>query len=97
MWKRMIGCLAVLVWAVAVWGQTAPARGLALVAVDVLGRRKVFAIGIGLFIVLIGMDSTRLLLRDPGTGWRLNPHFGSPDLVVFFFGLLVTAALHAKV
>ena len=58
--------------------------------------RNGIAIGIGLFIVLIGMDSTHLLLRDPGTGWKLNPRFGSPDLIVFFFGLLVTAALHAR-
>jgi AGZA family xanthine/uracil permease-like MFS transporter len=58
--------------------------------------RNGIAIGIGLFIVLIGMDSTHLVLRDPGTGWKLNPRFGSPDLIVFFFGLLVTAALHAR-
>ena len=58
--------------------------------------RNGIAIGIGLFIVLIGMDSTHLLLRDANTGWTLNPHFGSPDLIVFFFGLLVTAALHAR-
>lgn len=58
--------------------------------------RNGIAIGIGLFIVLIGMDSTHLLLRDPGSGWKLNPHFASPDLIVFFFGLLVTAALHAR-
>jgi AGZA family xanthine/uracil permease-like MFS transporter len=58
--------------------------------------RNGIAIGIGLFIVLIGMDSTGLLLRDPATGWKLNPRFDSPDLVVFFVGLLVTAALHAR-
>ena len=27
---------------------------------------------------------------------RKNPQFGSPDLIVFFFGLLITAALHAR-
>mgnify|MGYP000978789669 CR=1 FL=1 len=58
--------------------------------------RNGIAIGIGLFIVLIGLDSARLLLKDPNTGWRLNPQFHSPDLIVFFFGLLVTAALHAR-
>jgi len=58
--------------------------------------RNGIAIGIGLFIVLIGMDSAGLLLRDPATGWRLNPRFDSPDLMVFFFGLMVTAALHAR-
>jgi adenine/guanine/hypoxanthine permease len=58
--------------------------------------RNGIAIGIGLFIVLIGMDSAKLLLKDPGTGWKLNPQFGSPDLIVFFIGLLVTATLHAR-
>jgi adenine/guanine/hypoxanthine permease len=59
--------------------------------------RNGIAIGIGLFIVLIGMDSTHLLLRDKlNGGWSLNPRFASPDLIVFFFGLLVTAALHAR-
>ncbi len=58
--------------------------------------RNGIAIGIGLFIVLIGMDSTGLLSKDPGTGWTLNPRFASPDRIVFFFGLLVTAALHAR-
>ncbi len=58
--------------------------------------RNGIAIGIGLFIVLIGFDSARLMLKDPGTGWKLNARFDSPDLVVFFFGLLITAALHAR-
>jgi AGZA family xanthine/uracil permease-like MFS transporter len=58
--------------------------------------RNGIAIGIGLFIVLIGLDSAGLLLKDPGTGWKLNPRFDSPDLIVFFFGLLVTAAIHAR-
>ena len=58
--------------------------------------RNGIAIGIGLFIVLIGMDSTGLLLKDPGTGWKLNPRFASPDLIIFFVGLLVTATLHAR-
>lgn len=59
--------------------------------------RNGIAIGIGLFIVLIGMDSAGLLLRNTNTGgWTLNARFNSPDLIVFFFGLLVTAALHAR-
>jgi adenine/guanine/hypoxanthine permease len=58
--------------------------------------RNGIAIGIGLFIVLIGMDSAGLLRTDAGTGWKLNPQFASPDLIVFFVGLLVTAALHAR-
>ena len=58
--------------------------------------RNGIAIGIGMFIVLIGLDSAGLLLTNPDTGWTLNPQFASPDLIVFFFGLLVTAALHAR-
>ncbi len=58
--------------------------------------RNGIAIGIGLFIVLIGLDSAKLLLTDKATGWRLNTQFASPDLLVFFFGLLVTAALQAR-
>lgn len=58
--------------------------------------RNGIAIGIGFFIVLIGMESTGLLQTDPNTGWKLNPHFSSPDLIVFFVGLLATATLHAR-
>jgi AGZA family xanthine/uracil permease-like MFS transporter len=59
--------------------------------------RNGIAVGIGLFIVVIGMNTTHLLLANKQDGgWKLNPHFASPDLIVFFFGLLVTAALHAR-
>lgn len=58
--------------------------------------RNGIAIGIGLFIVLIGMDSAGLLKTDPFTGWKLNPQFASPDLIVFFLGLLITATLYAR-
>jgi adenine/guanine/hypoxanthine permease len=54
------------------------------------------AAGIGVFIAFIGLQNTRLILKDPGTAVRLNAHFASPDLVVFFFGLLLTAVLHAR-
>jgi AGZA family xanthine/uracil permease-like MFS transporter len=59
--------------------------------------RNGIAVGIGLFIVLIGMKNTHLLLLDVKVGsLTLNPQFASPDLIVFFVGLLVTAALHAR-
>jgi adenine/guanine/hypoxanthine permease len=58
--------------------------------------RNGIAVGIGLFIVLIGMDNAHLLLRSPASGWELNPRFASLDLIVFFVGLLVTGALHAR-
>ncbi len=57
--------------------------------------RNGIAIGIGLFIAFIGLQGTGLVVADPATGVKLNPNFASPDLVVFFFGLLVTAGLHA--
>jgi AGZA family xanthine/uracil permease-like MFS transporter len=54
------------------------------------------AAGIGLFIAFIGLQNASLVLKDPGTGVKLNPHFASPDLVVFFVGLLLTAILYAR-
>ncbi len=52
--------------------------------------------GIGLFIAFIGLQNTGLILKDPGTAVKLNAHFASPDLLVFFFGLLTTAVLQAR-
>lgn len=52
--------------------------------------------GIGLFIAFIGFQNCGLVLKDPGTAVKLNPHFNSPDLVIFFFGLLLTALLTAR-
>jgi len=58
--------------------------------------RNGIAIGIGLFIAFIGLQNAGLVLKDPGTAVKLNPKFASPDLIVFFFGLLLTAGLHAR-
>jgi AGZA family xanthine/uracil permease-like MFS transporter len=55
--------------------------------------RNAIAVGIGLFIALIGLEAASVVEIDDGL--RLNPQFASPDLVVFFFGFFVTAALHA--
>jgi adenine/guanine/hypoxanthine permease len=54
------------------------------------------AAGIGLFIAFIGFQNAGLILKDPGSAVKLNAHFASPDLVVFFAGLLTTAILHAR-
>jgi AGZA family xanthine/uracil permease-like MFS transporter len=54
------------------------------------------AAGIGLFIAFIGLQEAGLILKDPGTAVKLNAHFTSPDLLVFFFGLLLSAVLHAR-
>jgi AGZA family xanthine/uracil permease-like MFS transporter len=58
--------------------------------------RHAIAAGIGLFIAFIGLQNAGLIVQDPGTAVRLNPHFASPDLVVFFVGLLVAGGLHAR-
>ena len=57
--------------------------------------RNGIAIGIGLFIAFIGLQNARLIVASPGTAVRLNPAFASPDLIVFFVGLLATAGLQA--
>jgi AGZA family xanthine/uracil permease-like MFS transporter len=54
------------------------------------------AAGIGLLIAFIGLQNTGLIVKDPGTAVKLNAHFTSPDLIIFFAGLLVTAGLHAR-
>src|SRR5713226_3578517 len=51
------------------------------------------AAGIGLFIAFIGLQNAGLIQKDPGTAVKLNAHFASPDLIVFFVGLLLTAVL----
>jgi len=57
--------------------------------------RHAIAIGIGLFIALIGLQTAELVVVGPKS-LAINPHFDSPDLVVFFFGLFLTAALYAR-
>jgi adenine/guanine/hypoxanthine permease len=58
--------------------------------------KNAIAVGIGLFIAFIGMQHAGLILKDPGTAVRLNPRLVSPDLMVFFVGLLLAAVLHAR-
>lgn len=54
------------------------------------------AAGIGLFIAFIGLQNAGVIVKDPGSAVKLNAHFASPDLVVFFVALLTTAVLHAR-
>lgn len=54
------------------------------------------AVGIGLFIAFIGLQNTGLIQAAPGTLVKLNARFDSPDLIVFFFGFLLTAVLQAR-
>jgi adenine/guanine/hypoxanthine permease len=57
--------------------------------------RDGIAVGIGLFIALLGLHNGTLVLFHEGAPPAMNHHFASPDLIVFFFGLLLTGALHA--
>lgn len=82
--------------------------GVAFLILSVVGLREMIfnaispamkhaiAAGIGLFIAFIGFQNAGLILKDPGTGVKLNPHLGSVDLIVFFAGLLAAAALQAR-
>ncbi|MGA2031438.1 MAG: NCS2 family permease [Thermoguttaceae bacterium] len=67
----------------------------ALLAVVSPSMRDGIAAGIGLFIALLGLHNAGLVLSDPA-GMHLNPQLASPDLIVFFCGLLVTAGLVAR-
>jgi len=58
--------------------------------------KRGIAVGIGLYIAFIGLSNARIVVADPGAAVKLNPEFLSPDLVVFFVGLVVAAALHAR-
>ena len=58
--------------------------------------KNAIAAGIGLFIAFIGLQNAGLIVKDPGTAVKLNPNFASPDLAVFFVGLLVAAGLYAR-
>lgn len=58
--------------------------------------KNAIAVGIGLLIAFIGLQNAGVILKDPGSAVKLNVHFASPDLIVFFFGLWLIAALHAR-
>jgi AGZA family xanthine/uracil permease-like MFS transporter len=58
--------------------------------------KNAIAAGIGLFIAFIGLQSAGIIVKDPGTAVKLNPHLTSPDLVVFSVGFLVAAGLLAR-
>jgi len=58
--------------------------------------RNAIAVGIGLFIALIGLHGARVIVADAGHLVRLNAHVTSPDVIVFAFGLLLTAGLFAR-
>jgi len=58
--------------------------------------RNGIAVGIGLFITLIGFQHGHVIVSKPGTMLGLNTHFISADIAVFFIGLIVTSVLLAR-
>ncbi|MCR4412355.1 MAG: NCS2 family permease [Thermoguttaceae bacterium] len=91
-WK--IGLGVVFVSGVLFMGLTIGGLRKALLDTINPSLRSAIAVGIGLFIAFIGMRNAGLIQLARGQ-IGLNPHFGSPDLVVFFFGLVLTAGLFA--
>jgi AGZA family xanthine/uracil permease-like MFS transporter len=61
-----------------------------------LSMKNGIAAGIGLFIAFIGLQNANLIIKSPGTIVKMNPHFASPDLIVFLLGLLLTVILHTR-
>jgi AGZA family xanthine/uracil permease-like MFS transporter len=59
-------------------------------------QKHAIAVGIGLFIAFIGLRNAKVVVADPGTFVKLNDHFTSPGLLVFFFGFLLTAVLQTR-
>lgn len=72
--------------------------GLRVMIVDAISpnMKNGIAAGIGLFIALIGLRNASLILPDPGTAVKLNVHFASPDIIIFFAGLCITAGLQTR-
>lgn len=58
--------------------------------------RNAIAAGIGLFIALLGLQGASVIVGTPSQIVKLSPRLTSPDVVVFFIGLLVTAGFYAR-
>lgn len=81
--------------------------GVAFLVLSVLGvreaildvispsMRNAIAVGIGLFIAFIGFQGASVIVSGPGLV-KLNPQVGAPDVLVFAFGLLLTAGLYSR-
>ncbi len=58
--------------------------------------RNAIAVGIGIFIAFLGLTGATLVVGDPGQLVKMNPNLAAPDVLVFLFGLMLTAGLHAR-
>ncbi len=60
------------------------------------GLHAGIGVGIGLFVAFIGLQNAGLVVKDPATAVRLETNWLSPNLLVFFTGLLVASALEVR-
>ncbi len=93
-WQTALGIVfvaGIIFWIVS-------ASGIREAILNTISRsmRNGIAVGIGLFITFIGLRNTGLLVASPGTFVTLNSHLLSPDMAVFFAGLLVAAGLQVR-
>ncbi len=58
--------------------------------------KSAIAVGIGFFIAFIGLKNAGVIVNSEGTLLKLNTNFSSPDVLTFFFGLILIAALHTR-
>lgn len=58
--------------------------------------RQAIAVGIGLFIALIALKNANIVVIPGKDVIQLNTHFMSPDIMIFFFGLILTSVLYAR-
>ncbi len=72
--------------------------GVRQLMIDALSASMKSAIGagIGIFIAFIGLQSAAIVVPDPATAVSLTSTLNSPDCLLFFFGLVVTAILYAR-
>jgi AGZA family xanthine/uracil permease-like MFS transporter len=93
-WQTALG--VVFIAGVAFW--ILSVAGVRQALIDAVSRslRNGIAAGIGLFITFIGLRNAGILASNPGTLVALNSRLLSPDIGIFFAGLLVTAGLQAR-
>jgi AGZA family xanthine/uracil permease-like MFS transporter len=93
-WQVALGVIfisGVLSLAVSVFG----VREFVIDAISA-SMKNAIAVGIGVFIAFIGLQNAGLIRPSPATGVTLNPSFGSPDLIIFFFGLFLIGVLYVR-
>ncbi|NQT24228.1 NCS2 family permease [candidate division KSB1 bacterium] len=58
--------------------------------------KNAIAVGIGLLIAFIGFQNGGIILDAPGSLVQFNSNFLQADVLIFFFGLLLTAVLFVR-